>query len=178
MKINTNYRSVQALTNEQGDRRFWNPKAPLCDGCGKADTCATLKSKKRLEKKSGATLSVSECAAFMYCLVFQDPKGTGAPRFNTIRLGKAWSARVRPGDHVALVNKAGQVYGIVEVEDTETWDKESIVYNNAWMNHLYIGTGMDLEQAGLDLLRRMPGIYGNLIYKNNKEATVIRLRQV
>lgn len=176
MKINTNYRSVQVLMGNSGERRFWSARSQLCDGCAHSGICPTLKSKKRLEKKSGASLWISECFHFSFCLVFQDVKGTDAPEFNTIRLGKAWGQRVRQGDVMGMINKAGEVYGLAEVQDIDWAEKALIVQRNAWRNHLYVNSGMTQEQAGTDLLRRMPSIYGNLIYKNNDSATVIWLK--
>lgn len=170
MKLN--YRSVKRVNNV-----YQCLKSSLCDDCGAQAECPTLKSKKRLERKSGASMTITHCPSFVYCLMFQNRKGTNLESFNTIRLGKSWSERLKEGDKVALVDKTG-IYGFAEVLAVGLDTKEKIVTDHAFLNHLYIEQNLTREIAGADLLKKMPSIYGNLIYKNNQYATVIYLKPV
>lgn len=167
MKLN--YRSVKRVNNV-----YQCLKSSLCDDCGVQAECPTLKSKSRLERKSGASMMITHCPSFVYCLMFQNRKGTHLESFNTIRLGKSWSERLKEGDKVALVDKTG-VYGFAEVLTVGLDTVEKIVMNHAYLNHLYIEQNLSQEEAGKDLLKKMPSIYGNLIFKNNTHATVIYL---
>jgi len=169
--IDTNVRAVKP--SESG----WSLSVDrdLCGHCGKQSTCESLGSLNSWREQHGQTIRLKECGGYSYPILFVDPTGTDG-EFNTIRLGEAWAGRLSPGVEVTLIDKPGNVLGTAVVERVHTGDKEEVIREHAYQNHLYVESGMGQEEAGADLLRRLPSIYGNLIMKSNTRATVIYLK--
>jgi len=169
--INTNVRAIKIHDN--GLYKISVDRS-LCTHCGRQQSCEAFKANNRMNKKYSVVSLVKECAEYTYPIVFQDEQGTEG-KFNTIRLGEAWSKRLKAGDRVALVNKTGETFGFATVIVLQNGDKNEILQNHAYKNHLYLNKKMSKEEAGKHLIKRLPSIYGNLIASNNDKATVIYL---
>lgn len=138
----------------------------LCTSCGKKDGCVAAKDEGKF---------ITSCDEFMHTIAFRSQKGLDTPAFNTLRLGKAWSTRVRPNDRVRLADGEDQTIGWATVTAVILGTKEEIIRAHAKDNHLLIESEMTREEAGDWMLKQMPNLYGNLIYKNNELCTVIQL---
>lgn len=171
-----NYRWMERV----GANRFRSKsKVVMCEQCARKDDCETLNQVAELEEMRGIDLKIDVCSEFEFALVFQSAKGLDAPVFNTMRLGSSWINRVDPGDYVSLVVK-GEFYGRAKVLSKEFGDINTMVMTHAANNHLYVNDGRGRVEIGSEMLKKLPGIYGNLIYRNNidKGMTVIELEPV
>ena len=122
-------------------------------------------------RKSLPAKTFKMCYYFIPVLKFRNPCGMDG-KFNTIRLGMAWTKRVTRGTVVALMTTKFDVFGRAAVTSILSGTKEDMVERYAIDNHrlLVDGTQRSME----DILR---GSYGRMIYDNNEFATVIYLRR-
>lgn len=155
-------------------------KRELCDDCVKQPGCPVQKSMAKIMRCDRAATKVVACEKFQFALTFRSKEGLDWPQFNTMRLGPAWSKRLREGDIVLLTDTDGNPYGEARVSWVKFGSIEDMVMRYAADNHLYLNSELNGEKAGLDLLKKLPGLYGNLIYQNNRHngMTVICLSPV
>lgn len=175
--IDLNVRAVKRRKDSDRTTYTISVGRSLCVHCARQSACPTLKSLKRLNSKAPIIAKIDECADYAYPILFADTKGTQG-EFNTMRLGTAWVDRVGEGDIVGLINKEGKVFGYAEVVDAFAGEKEWVIRDYAYENHLYVDSGMTHQEAGVDLLKRLPNIYGNMIVNNNKMMTAIYLKNI
>ena len=147
---------------------------PLCNHCGAKENCKSYAVIQIFNTRYSASADIKKCGEYIFPILFVDAKGTSG-KFNTIRLGEAWSRRLNIGNKVALVNKLGKAFGFAVVKSIVTGEKDEIMREHAYLNHLYLDDDKDKEEAGEHLVKRLPNIYGNLIAKSNTRATVIYL---
>ena len=173
--INLNVRSVKRDGSSVRANYSVTVNRSLCEHCTQQRTCKALKSIDRAQSKYKIGAQIKECKSYIYPILFVDPKGTEGV-FNTIRLGEAWLKRLEIGDTVGLIDKEGNVFGYAEVTDIFSRTREFAIRENAYQNHLYVNSGMTQAEAGRDLEKKLPNLYGNLIVKSNSMATVIYLK--
>lgn len=143
----------------------------LCERCGNYNHCDDSSANDVL----GIELVVSRCERFSPILLFVNPAGT-EEEFTTIRLGEAWSKRVLPGSVVTLTDKA-TVYGKAEVTHVRTGSKENMIIESIWTNHLMLEFQGTVEERIERMTKIVRNSYGNLIWKNNRKATILHLRR-
>ena len=153
---------LTCLPKSVGERR-------LCDSCGALGLCD-------IAEKS--EIIVSSCTDYIFTLRFFSTKGLSSRQFNTLRLGKAWGERVSVGSHVRLVDVKGEHIDYRKVLDVKVGPKEQIIREFAKQNHLLAESDVTNEEAGDWMIKQMPNLYGNLIYKNNALCTAITLGRV
>jgi hypothetical protein len=134
----------------------------LCDACAASDACPQRNSKKR-------------CADFIPVLRFAINANLYSGLYNTIRIGKAWSDRLQPGQRVGIWDDVERRLTFAVVE-TSHWseDKAEILNLHAGRNHI----GMTLDSPA----SQMPGVlmncYGNGFYTKSWGLSAIYLQPV
>tara|TARA_B110000037_G_C16905808_1_gene418103 strand:+ start:336 stop:674 length:339 start_codon:yes stop_codon:yes gene_type:complete len=98
-------------------------------------------------------------------------------RFNTFRLGRAWSARVEVGTTVSLVDvETKKSFGKAVVESLGIYDMETAYLDHAQHNHLMLDKDADYARANMDKLLR--SIYGNMFVASANAMSVIYLKRI
>lgn len=141
----------------------------LCVRCSINQDCKINK-KARLLAKEKAVIKIVECKDYVWPIVFRDTTGTDA-KFNTFRMGKAWSERLKIGDRVGLIDKENQLYGIAIVENVHLFAKEKALVEHGSKNHLMLEE--DEANAPKVLAKVLRNSYGGLVYGNNDLISVI-----
>lgn len=166
--IDCNVRSVKIEGEFYHTRTKTRGAKELCQFCGNRENCETLNNAKDV---------IIECDKYQFPIMFRDPKGLDG-LFNTMRLGKTWSKRVFKDDIVALVNKEGRRIGLAKVREVFLLSKEEAIVKHSEENHLF----KVKQDKQVSVIARMEKIlrasYGNLVYNNNDQITVINLEQI
>lgn len=143
------------------DELGYTMKTGMCSRCGRNPLCASQSDE------------VSTCTAYMPVLAFQSLAGCELS-FNTVRLGSAWSKRVKPGQTVALVNKAGEKLAEATVEAVRVGPRELMIAEHGAANHLMVARKATRPNA--DLTRVLRNLYGPNFLARAETMTVIYLR--
>jgi len=130
--------------------------------CLPCDNCA-------IRSMCGAELT--ECPIMVPTLSFSDRFGTGGV-FNTLRLGKAWSQRIHPGQLIALHDSDG-VYGYAEVQQLYCGEFYPMMKTHAHANHLMLGK--DFETAIAAMTEWFKKQYGPTVVKEATKITAVYL---
>ena len=173
--INLNLRSLR----KDGEKFTVSPKSVLekqrhlCSHCAYSSDCKHAK--RSAEARQELIESrVLECGGYSTPIGFSNLTGLDSESFNTLRLGSAWAKRVQDGQEIGLVcTKTGELVGRKKVVRVVVGPKDRIINDHAYKNHLMLG--MKRGAAAKKMAKVLPGIYGNLIYKNNKMMTAIYL---
>lgn len=132
----------------------------LCDACAASDECPQRNTKK-------------SCADFIPVLRFAINANLYAGVYNTIRIGKAWSDRLQPGQRVGIWDDVEErlTFAVVEASHWSD-DKQQILDLHAARNHI----GMTLD----DPAAQMPGVlmncYGKGFYAKSWGLSAVYLR--
>lgn len=155
--VDTNTRYLQF---KDGLYRNGGARLP-CDNCAIHDVC-----KERREK----------CDIMVPTISFNDRFGTGGA-FNTLRLGKAWSQRLTPGQTIGLHDVvSNEVYGYAEVLQLYCGNFEDLIKTHAHANHLMLGK--DIAEAQEIMTNWFRKQYGpSVIEKTTKITAVYLLRR-
>lgn len=171
MTVDTNVRSLR----REGELFTIHPRSTtrrfLCGKCCALKSCGILKDLRK--KCEGVVVELMGCKHYEAPINFADATGLEYSRFNTLRLGRAWSERIRKGDIVGIIGPDRKILKRMKVTKVICGPKEQIVTEHARFNHLY--RSGEHENPGEHLLNRMPSLYGNLIWKNNGLCTAIYL---
>jgi len=188
-EVDLNVRSVRFVQDLHQDTAFYTSlpetrKEIDRDLCSK---CARLACKARVNAISltstkldayNAKAEVIECGSYVPPIGFKNTKGL-IDGCNTIRTGTAWAMRVSVGSQVGLVNvKTNRVIGNATVSRVCLGPKEDMLAVHARKNHLFIEQKITKKAACEQLTQKMPGIVGNLIWKNSSDLSVIYLEDV
>lgn len=155
------------FTVEPAGALFFEPA--LCDYCGRID-CAL-----RDMIDANAIATVRACRLFIPVLGFSVTAGLDLPRWNTVRLGAAWPKRVRPGEHIAIVDtRAGRLIKHMAVERMVVASLGTILEEHAGQNHAVLGSKP--ENAVAHLRKILRGSYGTTYTRVDRMATALYLR--
>lgn len=174
MKLNLNIRRLKR--NDKGftlltDKAIEILKQSLCDSCGRRVDCSV---RRHVDSWKTQNIKVLECPEFQAPLKFQDKRGTQGLDWNTIRIGPAWSNRLKPGDTVALVDKFDIKYGSALVTRVYVGDREAMLRFHSRFNHTM------MEDKASDPVEKLTKVlissYGPGIYATCREISVIYLK--
>jgi hypothetical protein len=157
--MKTNTRVIRVY----GDKLGLGPKArrdgeSLCDYCGAFEFCTRIK-------------AAAECDKMIPPLLFTNPVGLEG-KFSTLRLGLAWSERLKVAGTVALYNpKTEELIGFARVLKMATGTLGEIIDLTASCNHTFLG--VDIEDKSTALRRVIKNHYGSNFASEDKPATAI-----
>jgi hypothetical protein len=143
----------------------------LCERCGDLGICKS--SSQYGSAKFDIEIVVSECEVFRPIILFVKPEGIDG-EFNTMRLGKAWSKRLKPDSIVSLWDKKRRI-GNATVVSIHAGDKFEMIKDHGNKNHMIIDKKLSSEEAFEPMIKIVRSAYGNLIWKHNQDAAVIYL---
>lgn len=173
--VNTNVRSVKRT--ETGATILTKATAnlgSLCDHCAMVNHCEHRAVIRSAERSGKLTAPITNCSEYHYPIHFVDTVGIDAYGFNTMRLGEAWSKRLRAGDTVGLLNHDKQLVTTAQVKLVEVvpLSVEGLV-PHAINNHMVVHHNLDANQAAEKLLKILRNNYGKLVFERNRTVTVI-----
>lgn len=150
----------------EGEPRYFSRTRTLCNYCGALHECEVSREERR------------ECTEFLPLLAFRPPIRGFDGRFNTFRLGQAWTKRVVDGSRVALMDtKSHEVFAVAAITDVHSGDKRTMAEQHGANNHNVRVTGVPAsEKVGDYMLRRLRNSFGKMIYENQSDATVLYMR--
>ena len=172
--IDTNVRNVKKLESGMFSALTKPQKliTNLCDRCSANPACKIKSKPKRIKE---ITAIIAECSSYQWPIAFRDALGTD-DHFNTMRMGKAWYNRISVGDSVGLIDKEGKVFGNANVERKDLMKKEEAMWSHGYRNHLMIGRTQ--EEAANLMPKILRNSYGNIVYTNNHEVSIIYLQRI
>lgn len=171
--IETNVRNVKRLDDGSYSAITKAQKGieSLCIRCANNSNCSELDQIQTLNKASAKIIS---CLNYQWPIAFRNVQGT-EHKFNTMRLGKAWYSRLKKGDIVGLLNTSGILYGYAKVISTHLLEKSVAIRDHAIHNHLMLNKTREYALERFE--KEMRASYGNMIYNNNFEISVIYLQR-
>lgn len=165
--INTNVRSIKVDKDCYHSRTKTRGAKDMCQFCGQSGHCM---------KQANSQEEIHECKDYRFPILFRDTQGLD-DRFNTMRLGRAWSKRLRERDIVALVNKEGERVGFASVCEVLCLPKDEALRQHGEWNHLMLA-GNWTSSVITQMEKILRSSYGNLIYNHNDDITVIYLQLI
>lgn len=147
----------------------------LCDTCGINDQCPVRLMMEKAE--SFVTLSVRNCEKYIPSIGFMPPMIGLERQFNTLRVGKGWFERLRPGDKIALVNtKTEKIEGYAEVTHVYYGNYNDMLERHAVYNHVACkrAPGQSAQSYVGEVLRKAHGHF----LSENSTLTAIYLRRL
>ncbi|WP_231718273.1 hypothetical protein [Vibrio coralliirubri] len=135
--------------------------------------CKARQSIQRAIRKYGTQARIYACDNYVLPILFRPPYLGLDDRFNTVRLGAAWSKRVYEGQKVALLSKEMEVIGHAIVESSESGDMTEMLNKHSSHNHMLIGKDSTPQEL-YDILVRC---YGGMFVRSNDILSVINLRR-
>ncbi len=135
----------------------------ICDHCGYADKCIVVP-------------SANQCPMFLPAIPFQDEAGLDQPS-NTVRIGVAWTKRLKVGQAIALYNvRTQEVFGLAEVVSMFSGQIDDVLEHHAANNHLMLDTPAAEAPALLKAWQRQN--YGPRIVNDATKITAIYLQRI
>lgn len=120
---------------------------------------------------------LQECPEAVLPIKFNTMKGT-EDRFSTIRFGKSFSERLRPGSVIGLVNtETWKVEGFAEVEEAVCLDRDDALTRGAENNHTN-NPQADFETRRHKLWRTVRNSYGSYTTRDDALFTHIECRRL
>lgn len=177
MNIDTNYRRLR-FDGNTGRHRIAREsldfgEGHLCSHCARKNCAIRDRVGLRLDFENFRAV-VYECGEFVPAFVFSLTRNLDAPSFNTFRLGKSWSERLRKGAEVAIFHgKKGEVVGYRRVVDIQKGKLEEMAARHALHNHQLLGEKVD-DPTGR-MLQIMRNAYGTNRATKDAQCTVIYL---
>lgn len=162
---------------------LWRDKrGSICEHCAASKpvldykACGIFEANKLMAKNNIRPIYKS-CAFFQPTITFK-PKILGVDdRFNTIRIGSAWSKKLHPGVVVALANSDNmEVFSKAEVEEVFIGPLYKMLEDHAHMNHSVLH--VPREDAPKRLEQAIIKAYGEKVLEGNPETSVIYLRTI
>lgn len=161
--IDTDTRQLKRKTWNGSDYFKSGAGKIVCDHCGINTTCTR------------AMLEGSLCAEFLPAIPFQDETGLDRPS-NTVRVGVAWTQRLRIGDRIALYHaKAKRIFGHAIVTDLVAGPIADVLRDHAHNNHLMLDH--DPATAAGELRDWQLRNYGPRIINEKTRLTAIYLQR-
>lgn len=135
----------------------------ICDHCGARMICSLVD-------------TVTACETFLPALPFMDETGLHKVS-NTMRVGKAWTQRLTPGQKVALYNaKTRMIFGYSQVIYTVAGPIVPMLQQHAKANHIMLETPNN--EASRKLGAWMRQNYGPRIIHEDATLTAIYLLRI
>lgn len=186
---NMDTRSIRRLADQQPDDHFTIDPASciqpinrsICNHCGR-QKCKIRNYITRIPKEF-TVARVQSCAHFIPVLGFSVLGGLDLERWNTIRVGAAWSKRLEVGKTVYIADtQAKAIIGRAEVTKVHEGLLSAVLEAHAHMNHAIQAEIADgrtqAEEAPTRLLRILKNAYGTNIAAMDRSASVIYLRRL
>lgn len=172
--MKTDLRYIKGATYGVAAPNSWYKKGiSLCEFCAAHDFCQT-----RLEEPARV---FTGCEDAIMPLTFLDRTGLHHKNFSTIRLGKAWNARLEATrGYIALIHKTKtkqHFLGFAEVTWHECLAREMALVKSS-ENHLLIDRGGSAIDRLKYLKKTIRRYYGGFDQKGTKPYTVIGLRRL
>jgi hypothetical protein len=113
----------------------------------------------------------------LYAIDFTPPMSGFKGKFNTFRIGRVWSKRLKVGDEVLLLDKKQcLIFGRAVVTGLKTGALAELAEQCAYLNHNQKGQARDgAPERLMESLRKR---YGPHIIHEGKLTTVIDLRML
>jgi hypothetical protein len=173
--IDTNVRSIKRT--ESGATILNKATAKvgsLCNHCAMVNHCEHRAHIVAAERSGKLTAPVTTCNEYHYPIHFVSTVGIDAYGFNTMRLGEAWSKRLKPGDMVGLLNHDKQLVTAAQVKLVEVVSLDTNgLLPYASHNHMVVHEPIDVDQAADKLLKILRNNYDKLVFERNRTVTVI-----
>jgi hypothetical protein len=158
VKVTIDTDTRQLKLGADGLYRSGGGKLP-CDHCGWKIDCPLQ--------------PLKACSLFLPTIPFTDETGLRKVA-NTVRVGVAWTQRLKPGQAVALYNsKAKEIFGHATVLSTHSGGIGPMLKEHAHANHLMLDTPPNEAPHDLWLWQRQN--YGPRIIHNDTKITAIYL---
>jgi hypothetical protein len=146
----------------------------LCDRCCSNNQCPMLVRQNERNADALAKTMITSCSWYVPPLFFHDKEGLDSGGFNTLRLGGAWTNRIKVGDRVGLIYKPTmELISIPTVSGLYHGDKDKIIARHSWHNHTYINQSLSQRTAAMRMRKLLPTLFGPLIYKQATKMTAI-----
>lgn len=122
--------------------------------------------------------STLTCQDFTPALKFKALIGFDNERFNTFRVGAAWSKRLKVGSLVAIVNaKTDEVFTHCRVTEVYFGEKMQMAEIHGKFNHS-IQTLNITDNIATQMLKRLKNSSGTMIYNSSSTVSVIYLEKI
>lgn len=132
----------------------------LCDYCG-TDACQ-IRTALTAALRGAAHAPVLRCGEFVPVIGFSVVQGLGRDRWNTIRIGHAWAARLKPGAQVAVMDlKRSALLRRMTVEAVYTGTVSEMCRDHGENNHAALENGWRGETARTQIARVLRNAYGS-----------------
>lgn len=151
---------------------------PLCTFCANTE-CQIIKQINAATANKCAHAPVLSCREFIPWLGFSVTDGLMLNRWNTIRIGKSWASRLRPGDTVAIGNlRTKTIVRKMRVEMVVVTSLAKACKFHGGCNHYSIAKLTPHEDIGTAMMKIIRNAYGTSIALPHKEASVIYLQSI
>lgn len=175
--MNTNLRSLKRT--QKGFtvlRKAESSPNDLCSHCCMNGNCTYQKDIKKISEESNIQVNLSHCPHYIMPILFRDETGLNCDSFNTMRMGGAFSRRLKILDTIGLVNKKDEVINYAKVTDVLLLDKHTALTNHAKYNHMLIEQDLPHEEAAEKLAKILRNNYGNLVFTNNDQISILNVQ--
>ena len=149
----------------------------LCSRCGEY-SCDIREAAKAAIDRQRAEVKILSCKEFVPVISFSVTDGLLLDKWNTIRIGKAWTTRLRIGDKVAIADLRRRI--IVRqmfVERVVITTIGDACKTHAGRNHVMLGKSVSEEDMEEAMLRTLRSAYGTAFAHPDKDASVIYLSE-
>jgi len=117
--------------------------------------------------------AVESCSLFVPPIGFRSIHGLEA-RFSTIRMGSAWSRRVKRGSIVGLVQLDPlKRIGLARIRRIQSGSLDEMVLASAHTNHTYLGLKMTKAEKREKLRRLVRNLHGSFVLEPGQQFTVL-----
>ncbi|MCG5512785.1 hypothetical protein [Ectothiorhodospira shaposhnikovii] len=145
----------------------------LCDHCGRQGRCLDEAGRREIFDH----LRIKSCHRFIPIFAFRPPLVGFEDEFNTFRMGTAWARRIFPGSVVTLLDtKSESLFAAASVTRVYSGSIDDMATLYAAQNHLAKAGLIEKDNAAQSMKATLRKMYGNLIYSQNKNATVVFMK--
>lgn len=149
----------------------------LCNHCALQDTCEIKRDMDQIQATHYVALSVRSCAHFRPLLGFAPPLKGFTGRFNSFRMGRAWSERVKPGKVIGLLDtKTQQIFGSAHVVGVDHGPLDAMLELHAAENHYIKAT--EHPNPEQELFRIMRNLIGTGFVRLERDASVVIMERL
>lgn len=122
--------------------------------------------------------STLSCQDFTPALKFKALIGFDNERFNTFRIGAAWSKRLKPDSLVAIVNaKTDELFAHCRVTEVYCGNKVQMADLHGYFNHSMLALNIT-DNIAFHMLKRLKNSSGSMIYNSSDTVSVIYLEKI
>jgi hypothetical protein len=161
------------LLSQAEERKDFN----LCQICSLEPNCLMTRRINQIMEEYNLSAPVTECPSYRPRLVFRPPFIGLDDFFNTIRIGKAWAARLPQGTVVSLrMNETDEEIGIAQVATTLVGTYDEIAKVHAPLNHMMLEH--EAVAAPALLHKVLTRCYGTTFFNGERHVSVIYLQRL